>query len=157
MRFVAIVAICVVSFGVGQAQKANGDLVQLVALLQQHDDALNQHDLDAVMKVFAPSANTVVLGTGPGERWQGTNEIRAAYTEIFKDFDKGTSTRNCDWKTGEVLGSTAWVASMCKFADSKGGQKREYELNVSGVLRKIGGKWYFQSLHYSNLTGNAGN
>jgi len=25
------------------------------------------------------------------------------------------------------------------------------------VLRKIGGKWYFQSLHFSNLTGNAGN
>lgn len=37
------------------------------------------------------------------------------------------------------------------------GQKREYELNVSGVLRKISGKWYFQSLHYSNVTGGGGN
>ena len=158
MRFAVIVAICLLSFAGVQAQKeANGNLVQIVALLQKHDDALNQHDLDGVMSVFAPSANTVVLGTGPGERWQGKDEIRAAYTEIFKDFDKGTSTRNCDWKTGEVAGATAWMASMCKFSDSKDGQKREYELNVSGVLRKIGGKWYFQSLHYSNLTGKAGN
>lgn len=158
MRLAAIIGICLLSFVAVPAQKqANGNLVQLVALLQQHDDALNQHDLDALMNVFAPSANTVVLGTGPGERWLGKDEIRAAYAEIFKDFDKGTSTRDCNWKTGEVVGATAWMASMCKFSDSKGGQKREYELNVSGVLRKIGGKWYFQSLHYSNLTGNAGN
>ena len=158
MRLAALVAICLLSFGLVQAQKQqNENLVQIAGLLQQHDDALNQHDLDAVMNVFAPSANTVVLGTGPGERWLGKDEIRAAYTEIFKDFDKGTSTRACDWKTGEVVGATAWIASMCKFSDSKGGQKREYELNVSGVLRKISGKWYFQSLHYSNLTGSAGN
>jgi uncharacterized protein (TIGR02246 family) len=158
VRLAAIVAICLLSFVLAQAQKQqNADLVQLVALLQQHDDALNQHDLDGVMKVFASSTNTVVLGTGPGERWLGRDEIRAAYTEIFKDFDKGTSTRDCNWKTGEVVGSAAWIASMCKFSDSKGGQKREYELNVSGVLRKLGGKWYFQSLHYSNLTGSAGN
>lgn len=38
MRVAAIVAICFVSFGVVQAQKANGNLVQIVALLQQHDE-----------------------------------------------------------------------------------------------------------------------
>lgn len=158
MRLLAIVAICLLSLAVVQAQKQpDANLTQLAALLQKHDDALNQHDLDGIMSVFAPSDKTVVLGTGPGEKWQGKNEIRSAYEEIIKDFDKGTSTRTCDWRTGEVAGSTAWMASMCKFSDSRGGQKREYELNVSGVLRKIGGKWYFQSLHYSNLTsGGAG-
>lgn len=158
MRFAAIIAICLLSFSAGQAQKqSDSELTQLAALLQKHDDALNQHDLDGVMSVFAPTAKTVVMGTGPGERWQGKDEIRAAYTEIFKDFDKGTSTRDCSWRTGEISGATAWLASVCKFSDSKGGQKRDYELNVSGVFRKIGGKWYFQSLHYSNLTGGAGN
>src|SRR5262245_29414581 len=116
---------------------------------------MNQHDLDGVMSVFAASANTVVLGTGTGEKWQGKDEIRADYTEIFKDFYKGTSTRECSWRTGEIAGDTAWIASMCKFNDSKNGKKREYELNVSGVLRKMSGKWYFQSLHFSNLTGSA--
>ena len=156
MKFLAIVAICLLSVVSVPAQK-NAELSQITALLQKHDEALNQHDLDGIMSVFAPSAKTVVMGTGPGERWQGKDEIKSAYTEIIKDFDKGTATHNCDWKTGEIVGASAWLASMCKFSDSKGGQKREYELNVSGVLRKIGGKWYFQSLHYSNLTGNAGN
>ena len=156
MKFLAIIAVCLLSVVSVPAQK-DANLSQITALLQRHDEALNQHDLDGIMSVFAPSAKIVVMGTGPGERWQGKDEIRSAYTEIIKDFDKGTATHNCDWKTGEIVGASAWLASMCKFSDSKGGQKREYELNVSGVLRKIGGKWYFQSLHYSNLTGNAGN
>ena len=157
MKVLACIGICLLSFVVAQAQKFDPNIGQISAVLETHDNALNQHDLDGIMSVFAPNDKTVVMGTGPGEKWQGKDEIKAAYTEIFKDFDKGTSTRDCSWKTGEISGATAWMASMCKFSDSKGGQKREYELNVSGVLRKIGGKWYFQSLHYSNLTGNAGN
>ena len=159
MRLLAIVAICLLSLAVVQAQKQpDANVTQLAALLQKHDDALNQHDLDGIMSVFAPSEKTVVLGTGPGEKWQGKNEIRSAYTEIFKDFDKGTSKRECSWRTGEIEGSTAWIASMCTFSDSKGDQKRAYDLNVTGVLRKVSGKWYFQSLHFSNLTsGGSGN
>ena len=160
MRFSGTVAICALLVAVvctdARAQKS-ADLSQIVALLQQHDNALNQHDLDGIMSVFAPTQNIVVLGTGPGERWSGRDEIRGAYTEIIKDFDRGTATRECYWKTGEIIENTAWVAAMCKFADSKDGKKREYELNVSGVLRRIGGKWYFQSLHFSNLTGGGGN
>jgi len=156
------VVICALIFTLGSIQvlgqkTQSADLSQIVALLQKHDDALNQHDLDGIMSVFAPTQNIVVLGTGPGERWSGRDEIRGAYTEIIKDFDRGTATRECYWKTGEIIENTAWVASMCKFADSKDGKKREYELNVSGVLRRIGGKWYFQSLHFSNLTGGGGN
>lgn len=50
------------------------------------------------MSVFAPTTNIVVLGTGPGERWSGKDEIRSADAEIIKDFDKGTATRDCYWK-----------------------------------------------------------
>lgn len=159
MKFsVTVICALILTFSAveGRAQKS-ADLSQIVALLQKHDDALNQHDLDGIMSVFAPSEKILVLGTGPGERWSGKDEIRSAYAEIIKDFDKGTSTRDCYWKTGEILGDTAWLAAMCKFADSKDGKKREYELNASGVLRRIGGKWYFQSLHLSNLTGGAAN
>lgn len=161
MKF-AMTVICVLILALseieGRAQKTqSADLSQIVALLQKHDNALNQHDLDGIMSVFAPTTNIVVLGTGPGERWSGKDEIRGAYSEIIKDFDKGTATRDCYWKTGEIHGDTAWVASMCKFADSKDGKKREYELNVSGVLRRISGQWYFQSLHFSNLTGGGAN
>jgi hypothetical protein len=33
-----------------------------------------------------------------------------------------------------------WGAAMCKLADAKGEKKREYELNVSMVAERQGGK-----------------
>src|SRR5262245_64572357 len=128
---------------------------EIAALLAKHDEALNRHDLDAVTALFAPDpARPVLLGTGPGERYQGAAAIRAAYTEIFKDFDKGTSTHNCYWKEGGSDGALAWCAFMCKFSDSCAGKKREYELNVSAVAEKKQGNWYFVMVHWSNLVGS---
>ena len=56
-------------------------------MLKKHDEALNQHNLEGVLALYAPSPKTVMLGTGPGEKYQGKAEIKTAYTEIFKDFD----------------------------------------------------------------------
>jgi uncharacterized protein (TIGR02246 family) len=125
-------------------------------LLKKHDDALNQHDLAAVLALFAPGPKTMLMGTGPGEKFQGAEEIKTAYTEIFKDFDKGTMTHSCYWKNGGGTATTVWGAAMCKLSDSKGDKRREYELNVSAVAEKQGGKWQFVMIHYSNLVGSGG-
>jgi uncharacterized protein (TIGR02246 family) len=125
----------------------------IAALLKKHDTAMNQHDLNRVIELYAKGPSTVLLGTGPGEKFQGLEEIRTAYTEIFKDFDKGSLSANCYWKDGGVLGTAAWGAAMCKVSDSLGTKKREYELNVSAVLEKQSGRWLFRMLHFSNLTG----
>ena len=138
-----------------QSGGAGGMRSELTEMLRKHDEALNKHDLESVVALFAPGARTVLLGTGPGERFEGRDGIRAAYTEIFKDFDKGTSTHNCYWKQGAGTAQVAWGAAQCKFTDSRAGKPREYELNVSGVLQKQAGKWYFVLLHYSNLTGSS--
>jgi uncharacterized protein (TIGR02246 family) len=129
----------------------------IAALLKKHDEALNQHNLEGVLALYAPSPKTVMLGTGPGEKYQGKAEIKTAYTEIFKDFDKGTMTHSCYWKDGGGSGTMVWGAAMCKMADAKGEKKREYELNVSMVAEKQGGKWQFVLLHYSNVVGDAPN
>src|SRR5262245_31370712 len=78
-----------------QASDAAAARGELSEMLRKHDEALNKHDLEGVVGLFAPGNKTVVLGTGPGERFEGRDGIRAAYTEIFKDFDKGSSTHNC--------------------------------------------------------------
>ena len=56
--------------------------------MQKHDEAMNQHNLEGITALFAPDSKTVILGTGPGERYQGREEIKTAYTEMFKDFDR---------------------------------------------------------------------
>jgi uncharacterized protein (TIGR02246 family) len=138
----------------GQGQSPRADVAEL---LKKHDNALNQHDLEGVLALYSPSPKAVMLGTGPGEKYQGKAEIKTAYTEIFKDFDKGTLTHSCYWKDGGGSSTMVWLAAMCKFTDAKGEKKREYELNVSVVTEKQGGKWQFVLMHYSNVVGNAPN
>src|ERR1044072_8150622 len=120
--------------------------------LEKHDKALGENNLDAVLDTFAPAPNTVVLGTGPGERWVGAQEIRTAYTEMFKDYDPGTMKVDCEWKTGNSDGASAWLAATCVAKDSLKGKAREYPLNVSAAMVKQDGKWRFTMLHMSNPT-----
>ena len=131
-------------------KKASVDEIR--AVLSAHDKALSDKNLDAVMATFSSDPNTVVLGTGAEERWVGQQEIRAAYTEIFKDYDPGTLQSNCDWKTGgsDDEGTMAWLAAICSAKDSLQGKTREYKLNVTGTVQKQEGKWHFVSLHMSN-------
>ena len=127
----------------------------VAALLKEHDEAMNQHNLEGVVALFAPESKTVIMGTGPGERFQGREEIKNAYTEMFKDFDKGTLKHDCYWREGGGDEKLKWGAAMCKFTDSKAGKEREYGLNVSAVVKKEGDKWQFVMMHYSNLTGGS--
>jgi ketosteroid isomerase-like protein len=124
--------------------------------LAKHDKALNDKNIDAVMSTFSTNPNTVMLGTGEGERFVGQQAIKEAYTEIFKDYDPGTLVSNCDWKVGETdpAGTTAWLAATCKLHDAMKDKKRDYVLNVSGALEKQGGDWRFVMLHMSNSTSN---
>ena len=136
--------------------KADPRVVEEVReLLSKHDKALNDQNLEAVLATFSTNPKTVVLGTGQGERFVGQDEIRQAYTEIFKDYDKGTLTIPCDWKSGEAeeSGKMAWLAATCQAKDSQKGVKREYVLNVSATVVKQDGGWRFVMLHMSNMTG----
>jgi uncharacterized protein (TIGR02246 family) len=125
---------------------------EIRAVLEKHDKALGDKNLESLMETFAPAPNTVVLGTGPGERWVGAEDIRGAYAQIFKDYDPGTMNVTCDWKTGNSDGTLAWLAATCQAKDSLKGQAREYPLNVSASMTKQDGKWRFTMLHMSNPT-----
>ena len=137
------------------ANKADPKVVEEVkAMLAKHDKALNDKNIDAVMATFSTDANTVVLGTGQGERFVGPQAIKDAYTEIFTDYDAGSLVSNCDWKTGgaDPAGTIAWLAATCQMQDALKGTKREYVLNVSGAVEKQGNEWRFVMLHMSNAT-----
>jgi uncharacterized protein (TIGR02246 family) len=158
IRYVVLLVTLCLSVSICLAQtQGKSTRADVAELLKKHDEALNQHNLEGVLALYSPSPKAVVLGTGPGEKYQGKAEIKTAYTEIFKDFDKGTLTHSCYWKDGGGSGSVVWLAAMCKFTDAKGERKRDYELNVSAVTEKQGGKWQFVLMHYSNVVGSTPN
>lgn len=128
-------------------QKALAEIKEVFAGL---DRAINEHNLAGVMAAYAPSDPIVWLGTGEGERWVGKNEIQEEYEELFKYFDPGTQETRCTWTMQEIRGNFSWMASMCRITDFLKNQKRDYGINVTAVLEKLDGKWYFRVVHVSN-------
>lgn len=128
-------------------------VAEIKEVIERHDKALGEKNLTALMETFAPGPNTVVLGTGPGERWVGPDEIREAYTEIFKNYDAGTLQVTNTWRSGAADGNVAWIAAQAHCVEYLKNEKREYGLNVTATLVKRDAKWQIVSLHMSNPTG----
>jgi ketosteroid isomerase-like protein len=124
----------------------------LRGVFEAHEKAFNHHDMEGVMKLYAPGDQTVMLGTGPGERWIGSGQIEDAYRHFFADFDPGTLQRSCPWMLSDVSGDVGWLSAACEYRDSLKGAHRAYALNISVVLQKMDGAWKLRTLHFSNLT-----
>lgn len=155
---VVLAAACLVGLGLRLAARAEDrpapapDETAVRAVLQDHDRAFGQQNLQGVMELYA-KGRPVLMGTGPGERYVGQEEIAGAYREFFKDFDKGACKIETTWSQAEVKGGVAWVAAMCYCTYFLKNEKREFGLNISVVLVHEEGKWRIAMMHYSNLTG----
>jgi ketosteroid isomerase-like protein len=121
-------------------------------LFAAHEQAVNGHDIKALMALYAPGDETVVMGTTPPERWVGETEIADAYGHIFEDFDAGTVQRDCPWMQIGTSGEAAWITANCEYQDSLDGKARSFALNLTGVLEKLDGAWKLRTMHFSNPT-----
>ena len=121
--------------------------------LKKHDEAMNNHDLKAVLEIYANSPDIIVMGTGPGEIWKGKAEIEDLYKHFFEDFEKGSLSHKCPFTFVEQKEHVAWLMASCQMKDKTKQGLREYVLNVSIVLGKQGESWKFHTMHFSNLTG----
>ena len=124
----------------------------IMEMLSMHDKSLSEHNLEGVMSTYSKTHPIVMMGTGPGERWVGDEEIADAYSHFFMDYDQGTLSTECTWHTLNVQGDLAWLMAMCNFTDYYKNIKREYAVNISAVLEKTEDKWHFATFHFSNLT-----
>ena len=130
---------------------------ELRAVVRQHHDALNKQDLKALMALYADSPNVALMGTGAGEFWKGKAAIEDAYKHFFETFKAGSLKHNCPDVSGSEDGNSAWLMVSCMMQDSDpSGKPREFELNVSAVLKKEKDGWRVQALHTSNVSEEGG-
>lgn len=131
---------------------------ELKAVLKQHHDAMNKQDLKALLALYADNPNVALMGTGPGEFWKGKAAVEDTYKHYFETFKPGSLSHECPEAAGAEDGNSAWLMASCtmKDADPATGQPREFELNVSAVLKKEKDGWRFQALHFSNLVADEG-
>ncbi len=148
---------CVLTTPVWAAQPAQTDPVkeEVKAVLQKHDEAMDKQDVKALLALYADDPTIAMMGTGPSEFWKGKAEVETAYKEFLKDFKAGSLKHQCPDTSGGHQGEVAWLVASCNMQDTTpDGQKRDYVLNVSAVLKKEKDGWKFQTLHFSNLTGS---
>jgi ketosteroid isomerase-like protein len=132
--------------------ESDKNVAQVKALLAQHDKAFTSQDMDGVLKLYAPSPKTVLVGTGEGELFVGKDQIKTAYQHFFMDFDPGKQDFDYGFAVGDILGDAAWLVATGKLTMTKGAAKREAGLNVSLTFMKMKDAWYISSFHYSNAT-----
>ena len=124
------------------------------SLLTKHSEAINNHDADGIAALYSAAPDTVLLGTGEGERWIGRDSIKDAYQHFFGHFDKGSVKVECSQRNSGVKGDLAWIASSCKMTDTLKGKQRSFNLNFTAVAEQSAGAWLFRTVHVSNITGD---
>jgi uncharacterized protein (TIGR02246 family) len=133
---------------------SNPELEAVRKLLQAHDKAMTNHDLDGVMKCLADDA--AVMGTGPGEMWSGKQELKTAYEHFFMVYDKGEQEFQYNFMHGDLSADMGWAMASGTVAGKKDGKEFGYPLNVSLTVAKKNGAWKIAAMHFSTLTGKEG-
>jgi ketosteroid isomerase-like protein len=132
-------------------ERANPELDQVRALLQAHDEAFTNQDLDGVMACFTQKA--AIMGSGPGEIWSGPDEIKVAYQHFFDGFDKGEQKFEYQFRIGGLGSEMGWMMTAGNVNGKKDGNEFAFPLNLSLTVVKVAGKWLVAAMHFSTLTG----
>lgn len=133
---------------------SEGDLEKIKALLQAHDTAMTAHDIDAVLATF--DDNGALMGTGPGEMWQGKEELKVAYKHFFMVFDKAKQDFKYKFRVGGLSAEMGWLMASGDVVGTKEGKEFSYPLNMALVVDKSGETWKICAMHFSTLTSDKG-
>ena len=135
--------------GAETSDEPNPDLEKVKALLQAHDDAMTEHDLAGVLATFDDDA--ALMGTGPGEMWQGKEELKVAYEHFFMVFDKTNQDFKYKFRVGGLASETGWLMASGDVVGKRDGKDFSYPLNISLVVDKSGENWKITAMHFSTL------
>ena len=127
----------------------NPELEPIRALLDAHDAAFANHDLDGVMACMSEKA--AIMGCGPGEIWSGPDEIKAAHQQLFDGFDVGEQSFEYEYNIGEVTGDKGWMMTSGNVTGKKDGKEFTFPVNISLSVTKEGDKWLIAAMHFSTL------
>ena len=132
------------------AEADNPELEPIRALLDAHDAAFANHDLDGVMACLSEKA--AIMGCGPGEIWSGPDEIKAAHQQLFEGFDFGEQNFEYEFSIGEVTADKGWMMTSGNVNGKKNEEEFTFPINLSLSVTKDGGKWLIAAMHFSTLT-----
>jgi ketosteroid isomerase-like protein len=105
--------------------------------------AVSQRRLEGVLTLFAPDADTTVVGSSMGEVARGPLELRALFERLFD----GPAVR-WEWDVVQTscAGDVAWLVAEAALV-VEGAGARPYR--ITGVLERRAGRWLWTLFHGS--------
>ena len=108
-------------------------------------EAYPKDDLNRYLNLFSQDENLVMFGTG--EKWLGWEKYKNAPAE-----DKarhGDISLTYDWLTVNSYGPVAWFAAEVAVKVKVEEEERSIPARLTGVVKKIEGKWKMVQGHIS--------
>jgi ketosteroid isomerase-like protein len=117
---------------------------EVLLALGELRSAVSERRIEGVMSLFAPDADTTLIGSSAGEVARGPIELRAMLEEVFA----GPATISWDWDEVHIssAGNVAWL-SLEGMLVLDGTPDRGYR--ISGVLEQRSGRWLWTLFHGS--------
>jgi ketosteroid isomerase-like protein len=117
---------------IARAEEIDGRAADVRAAVQQYRDAVNRHDLDAVVAAFTDDGLIDCTPAPDGERYEGAAGITALFRQLFDSADRTFETEETI-----VAGDRAVVRWRHHWVDASG---RRGHVRGVDVLRVRDGK-----------------
>ena len=120
---------------------------EVKAVLKKSFEAYAKKDLDEMMKVYAPDADLIVIGSGMDDKCVGLAQLRERFKRDFDYFELVLPT----FKSVSVsaTGDIAWFASDVAVQTKTRDKEMNFSARLTGVLEKRDGNWLIVQSHLS--------
>jgi ketosteroid isomerase-like protein len=144
LLLVVLCSLTAPSFG-----KAN-DEAQIRALAQSFQDAFNNKDLDAIMKIYAPGDQLLVFDLVPPRQYVGYDAYKKDWQSTLDLFDGPITFVLSDLAVTTDGHGLAYSHSIQHVSGKlKKGDPVDLTVRVTDVYKKIKGKWLIVHEHVS--------
>ncbi|HEY32012.1 MAG TPA: nuclear transport factor 2 family protein [Dehalococcoidia bacterium] len=128
--------------------KANPETeAAVINVVNRFADAFAKQDLNAMLELYAPDPDVVVIGTGSDEKRIGLVEIKDLFKRDFAQFRDASLQVDCH--TVSAAGSVAWAAADATVNANTGDQELLLQVRLTFVLERRGDKWLIVQFHGS--------
>ena len=120
---------------------------EVMDVMNQSMQAFVKRDVDALMRLYAPDPDVVVVGTGRDEKRVGPRGIRALFERDFAQFEDASF--NFSWYSVSAASSVAWVAADLSLNLKTSDRDISLQVRLTNVLEQRGKKWLIVLEHGS--------
>ena len=120
---------------------------EVMATLQTFAEAWAGRDIDAVLGLFGPDPDVVVIGSGLDEKRLGRTELRE---QLLHDWAQSDAVSvEFGWHLVSASGVVAWVTADMVVHARIAGKHMTFPGRLTAVLEKRRGMWKWMQSHFS--------